>query len=123
MKDLSELRIYRLAVEIAELVWQEVMTWDSFAKWTLGKQLVDAADGIAATMMEGYYRFSPAEQRKFFQYAFSSAKETALDWWRAKQRNLISSEGRYKEVQKKLDDLLPQTMNYIHAVKSKTITK
>ena len=119
MKDLSELRIYRLGVEIAELIWADVIVWESFAKWTVGTQLVEASDGIAATMMEGYYRFSPAEQRKFFQYALASGKETALWWWRAKQRNLISSEDRYKEVQKMLDDLLPQTMNYILAMKSK----
>ncbi len=56
MKDLSELRIYLLAVEIGELGWQNVMSWDSFAKWTLGKQLVEYADGIAAQMIEGYYR-------------------------------------------------------------------
>ena len=48
MKDLSGLRIYRLAVEVAEEVWKEVSTWDNFAKWSVGKQLVDAADGIGA---------------------------------------------------------------------------
>jgi four helix bundle protein len=114
MKDLSELGIYRLGVDVGEAVWQDVMTWDSFAKWTLGKQLVDAADGIAATMMEGCYRYSSAEQRKFFQYAFASSKETSLDWWRAKHKNLITDESRYNDVQSKLEDLFPQTLNYIH---------
>lgn len=32
MKDLSELRIYLLAVEISEAIWEQVMKWDSFAK-------------------------------------------------------------------------------------------
>ncbi len=36
-----------------------------------------------------------------------------------KTTKLDSSEDRYKEVQKMLDDLLPQTMNYILAMKSK----
>ncbi len=62
MKDLSELRIYRLAVEVAEEVW----TWDNFAKWCVGKQLVDAADGIGATMIEGYYPHGARDQGKFF---------------------------------------------------------
>jgi four helix bundle protein len=56
MKDLSELRIYRLAVEIGEDVWKIVNSWeDSFAKWTIGKQWVDSSDSISANMMEGYY--------------------------------------------------------------------
>lgn len=90
MKDLSELRIYHLAVAIAEEVWSEVADWDNFAKWSLGKQLVEAADGIAATMIEGYYRNSRREQAKFFRYALSSAKETALWWWRAKQHQRLT---------------------------------
>ncbi|GAB4377621.1 MAG: hypothetical protein Kow0042_25650 [Calditrichia bacterium] len=45
-----------------------VQEWDSFSKWTIGKQWVDSADGIAAQMIEGYYRHSKAEKRKFFQF-------------------------------------------------------
>ena len=116
MKDLSELRIYRLAVEVAEEVWDEVSAWVSFAKWSLGKQLVDAADGIAATMIEGYYRHTSGDQRKFFRYSLSSAKETSLWWWRAKNRNLISSPERYEHVREKLDDLFPQTLNFIKSL-------
>ena len=116
MKDLSELRIYHLAVEIAEEIWDEVSKWDKFPKWTLGKQLVEAADGIAATMIEGYYRYRPKDQGKFFRYSLSSAKETSLWWWRAKNRNLISSQDRYERVRKKLDDLTPQTINYIKSL-------
>ena len=117
MKDLSELRIYHLAVEIAEEIWQEVTTWDQFAKWTLGKQIVDSAEGIAATMIEGYYRYTPKEQAKFFRYALSSAKETSLWWWRAKNRNLIFSHERYKKVHQKLGDLIPQTINFLKTLR------
>ncbi|MFQ5825376.1 MAG: hypothetical protein ACE5JB_15145 [bacterium] len=48
MKDLADLRIYQLAVECAEENWEEVSTWDKFTKWTVGKQIVDSADDIAA---------------------------------------------------------------------------
>lgn len=37
----------------------------------------------------------------------------------SKTKNLISTDGRYKDVQVKLDDLIPQTVNYILAMKSK----
>ena len=56
MRDLSNLRIYRLAVDIGEAIWAVVQHWDAFERWILGKQLVDSADGISANMIEGYYR-------------------------------------------------------------------
>lgn len=48
--------------------------------------------------------------------ALSSAKETALWGWRAKERNLISSSERYARVRQNLDALLPQTVNYIESL-------
>lgn len=117
MKDLKELRVYRLANEIAEHVWEEVIQWESFEKWTIGKQLTSSADGIAATMIEGYYRNSSKDTAKFFRYALSFAKEASLWWWRARQRNIIKSETNYEIVRKKLDDLLPQTVNFIKTLK------
>jgi four helix bundle protein len=80
--------------------------------------LVDSADGISATMIEGYYRYTPKDQGKFFRYALSSAKETSLWWWRANNRKLISSTERYELVRKKLDDLIPQTLNFIKSLKT-----
>ncbi|RCK73039.1 MAG: hypothetical protein IGBAC_0238 [Ignavibacteriae bacterium] len=37
------------------------MRWESFEKWTIGQQLVESADSIAATMIEGYYRYTEGE--------------------------------------------------------------
>ena len=116
MKDLSNLRIYKIAVEIGDKVWKIVDDWDKFAKWTIGKQLVDSADGIAATMIEGYYRNSKGDQRKFFRYALSSAKETELWLYRAHGRNLIKDE-EYAELRDKLFNLIPQTVNFIQKLK------
>nr|WP_313898619.1 hypothetical protein [Roseofilum reptotaenium] len=42
--DFEELEVYRLAEELANEIWQMVISWDSFAKDTVGKQLVKAAD-------------------------------------------------------------------------------
>jgi len=81
------------------------------------KQLVDSADGIAANMIEGYYRHTAGDKARFFRYALSSAKETALWWWRANKRNLVSKSKHYESVRKKLDDLVPQTVNFIKSLK------
>ena len=105
-----------MLLTVGEEIWQEVGTWQSFEKWTIGKQLVESADGIAATMIEGYYRNSSRETVKFFRYALSSAKEAGLWWWRAKTRNIIKSAETYDQVRKKLDDLLPQTVNFIKSL-------
>ena len=40
----ENLRIYKLAEEIADLTWEIVAKWDYFGKDTVGKQLVNSAD-------------------------------------------------------------------------------
>jgi four helix bundle protein len=54
---LSELRIYNLANDIGDEIWNIVDSWDYFQKDTLGKQLVRSADSISANIAEGYGRF------------------------------------------------------------------
>jgi four helix bundle protein len=112
MKDLSGLRVYKLAVEIGELVWNEVHNWEQFAKWTIGKQIVDSADSISSNIIEGYYRHSSAEKRKFFQYSLASSKETALWFWKAKERKLVSSK-KFLEFKNIIDNFTPQMINLI----------
>ena len=118
MKSLEDLRIYILAVEIGEEVWEVVMEWESFNKWTIGKQMVDSADGISASMIEGYYRNQPGDLVRFFQYSLSSAKETQLWLWKAKQRNLIGT-ARYESINPKLKNMIPQTVNFINEARKK----
>ena len=86
MKDIKDLRIYQIAVQIGEDVWKIVDSWeDKFSKWTVGKQWVDSADSISANMTEGYYRNQKGDLRKFFQYSLSSAKEA--EHWLQKSYN------------------------------------
>lgn len=54
---LEDLEVYKVAMEIGELVWGIVMKWEYFEKKTLGSQFVDAADLIALNISEGYGRF------------------------------------------------------------------
>jgi hypothetical protein len=44
----EKLRVYSLAEQIGDLAWGVVKSWDRFSQDTLGKQLVNAADSIAA---------------------------------------------------------------------------
>lgn len=89
---LEELEIYKVSLEIGEIVWEVVETWDHFAKETLGKQFVRAADSIALNISEGYGRFYYKENKNFCYYSRGSAKETLTCITKAYQRKLISKE-------------------------------
>lgn len=90
MLTLNELEVYRLAMDIGERVWSEVGRWDFMAKDTIGKQLVRAADSIAANLAEGYGRFHYKENKQFGYYSRGSLFETKTWLVKAAQRNLIT---------------------------------
>ena len=66
---LDELRVYRQSMSIGEEIWCIVNKWDFFNKDTIGKQLVRAADSIAANLSEGFGRFFYKEERQFCYYS------------------------------------------------------
>ena len=59
----ENLRIYELAEEIADLVWEVVIKWHHLAQGTIGKQLINSTDSIGANIAEGTGRGSIAENR------------------------------------------------------------
>ena len=61
---LEELNVYQLAMSLGERVWAAVAPWDFFAKDTVGKQLVRAADSVAANLSEGFGRFHYKENKQ-----------------------------------------------------------
>ena len=52
-----------------------VRGWDQFDRWTVGQQLVRAADSIGANIAEAYGRHSHRERRRFVVIARGSALE------------------------------------------------
>lgn len=48
----EDLEIYQMAEELADKVWNICIKWDYFAKDTIGKQLVRAADSISVNLAE-----------------------------------------------------------------------
>ena len=69
---LEELRVYQLAMKLAEDVWDIVIKWDYFTKDAMGKQLLKAADSVAANLSEGFGRFFYKEERQFCYYSRGS---------------------------------------------------
>lgn len=73
---LEELNVYNLSMELGEIIWGIVEKWNYFEKDTIGKQLVRAADSIAANIAEGYGRYHFKENKQFCFYSRGSLFET-----------------------------------------------
>ncbi|MEO5564851.1 MAG: four helix bundle protein [Chitinophagaceae bacterium] len=112
---LEDLEVYKVAMEIGELVWEIVTKWDYFEKKTLGAQYVAAADSIAFNISEGYGRFHYKENKNFCYYSRGSAKETLTATQKAKSRNLISDE-QFNVLNSKLDLYFRLSFGYINSI-------
>ena len=89
---IDDMEIYKIAMTIGEDVWNLADPWDYWKKDTIGKQLVRAADSIAANISEGYGRFTYKDRRNFCYISRGSMFETRTWLTKAKNRNLISEE-------------------------------
>lgn len=112
---LEELEVYKVSMEIGEIVWQVVLKWEYFERKTLGAQFVDAADSIALNISEGYGRFHYKENKNFCYYSRGSAKETLTVTEKAKSRNLITEE-QYLLLIEKLNLYFRLVFGYINSI-------
>lgn len=101
MVRVEELEVYKVSMEIGELVWEIVEKWNNYQKETLGKQLTRSADSIALNISEGYGRYHFSENRNFCWYSRGSAFETSTAIQKAYKRNLLTSE-QYDFLKQKL---------------------
>ncbi len=112
---LEDLEVYKVAMEIGEIVWNIVAKWEYFEKKTLGAQYVDAADSIAMNISEGYGRFHFKENKNFCYYSRGSAKETLTATDKAKSRNLITEE-EFTLLNQKLEQYFRLSFGYIKSI-------
>lgn len=85
----ENLQVYPLAEELADRIWNIVIDWNLFAKHTVGRQLVRAADSIGANIAEGNGRRDTNDNRRFVRIAWGSLNETQHFLRRAYKRKLI----------------------------------
>jgi len=50
--NIEGLRVYRLSEELADQIWNIVLSWDHFTRETIGKQLVRAVDSVGAKFLK-----------------------------------------------------------------------
>jgi four helix bundle protein len=83
-----DLGAYRLAASLADELHGQVGTWPPFERWSVGLQLVRAADSVAADIAGSSGRWSTADKRRLLVIARGSLCETEHWLERAEARGL-----------------------------------
>lgn len=119
---LEESQVYQLSMEMGEKIWNIVTKWNFFAKDTVGKQLVRAADSIAGNLSEGFGRYHYNESKHFAYYSRGSLYETKTWLTKACDRKLIA-ENDYNTFTKDIDIIGIKLNNYINSIGKKNDNK
>jgi four helix bundle protein len=97
---------------LADEIWDIVHTWDYFAKITVGKQLVGAADSIGANIAEGAGRGTPRDNQRFIRISRGSFNETKY-WLRRSTRRRLINETQTANLKQLVDQIGPSLNAYL----------
>ena len=109
------LKVYQLSEKLADDIWRIVSGWNHFARDTVGKQLVRAADSVGANIAEGTGRGSFKDNRRFVRTARSSLNETKHWLRRAYERHLLDP-GQVTQIRPIIDELTPKVNAYLRSI-------
>ena len=115
---LEELQVHTLSMHLAEKIWAIVIEWDYFSKDIIGKQLVRAADSIAANPSEGFGRYHYKENTHFSYYSRGSLYETKTWLTKSHNRKLISNDD-FESFIHEIDNIGVKLNNYIKSIGNK----
>ncbi|MBN2175450.1 MAG: four helix bundle protein [Bacteroidales bacterium] len=113
--DLNEFKVYKMAMDIGEEVWNIVIHWDYFAKDTIGKQLVRAIDSVAANLSEGFGRYHYREAKHFSYYSRGSLYESNTWITKACNRKLIDKD-KYEHFSSSIEIIGKMLNKYIKSI-------
>jgi four helix bundle protein len=111
------LRIYKLSEKLADEIWRIVVSWNLFARNTVGVQIVKAADSIGANIAEGSGRGSDPELRRFLRISRGSLYETQ-HWLRRAYRRGLLSESQIGSLVPIVTELTPRLNAYLNSIGS-----
>lgn len=109
------LEVYQLAEQASDEIWRIVARWDSFARDTIGKQLVRAADSIGANIAEGFGRGSYQDNRRFIKIARGSMNESMHFLRRAYRRDLLKA-SQIEKLKPVFEELGPRLNAYLRSI-------
>ena len=119
----ENLRVYRLSETLADEIWNIVERWQTFARDTVGKQVVRSADSIGANIAEGSGRGSNQDYRRFLRISRGSLYET-LHWLRRAYNRKLLTAKQTSEFRLIISELSPTLNAYLRSVsKSAASTK
>ena len=113
----ENLQVYKLGEKLADEVWTLVNGWEHFAKNTVGRQMVCAADSVGANIAEASGRGSFQDNRRFVGMARGSLNETQHWLRRAFRRGLLTKED-VKRIRPIIDELAPKLNAYLRSIGS-----
>ena len=111
----EKLQVYQLSEKLADNVWNVVITWDTFAKDSVGKQIVRAADSIGANISEGSGRGSAQDNRRFVRMARGSLYET-IHWLRRSYMRRLLTQPEVTKLRLLVEELAPKLNAFLRAV-------
>lgn len=117
-KGFEDLRVYKLAEDIADLLWKMVLRWERLAQDTTGKQLINSAGSIGTNIAEGTGRASYADNRRFAKIARGSLFE--LKHWprRAFKRHLLT-QSEIDALRILIEELTPKLSAHVNSIGKK----
>lgn len=118
----EDLRVYQLAEQLADEIWQIVLSWDSFARDTLGGQLVRASGSVGANIAEGVGRWNYKENCRFIKIARGSLYETK-HWLRRAYRADLLTPKQTERLKPIMDELFPKLNAYFRSIKEASTNK
>ena len=104
---------------MAEKIWSHICKWDYFSKDTISKQLIRAADSVAANLSEGFGRYHFKEAKQFGYYSRGSLFESKTFLTKAYNRSLISKE-EYDSIISDIKIIGIKLNNYINSIGKST---
>ncbi len=117
----ESLRVYQLSETLADEIWTIVMKWNVFARDTVGKQLVRAADSIGANIAEGTGRGTFVDNRRFVRIARGSLNERQHFLRRAYKRKLLNDKD-IRALKPLVDELAPKLNSYLKSIGKMPVT-
>lgn len=111
----EKLRVYKMSEVLADEIWDVALGWDQFAKATVGRQIVRAADSIGANIAEGSGRGTYQDNRRFVRTARGSLNETQHFLRRAFKRKLLT-QAQVEKLKPLIQNLAPQLNAYLKSI-------
>jgi len=114
----EKLDVYKLSEALADDIWNVVAKWEYFAKDTVGKQIVRAADSVGANIAEGSGRGSYQDNRRFVRMARGPLYET-IHWLRRAYKRELLSKQQTQNIRAIIEELSPKLNAYVRSIQER----